>query len=358
MMSKLSLIDKLKVLADVTSSSGLFIVAIIFLIILAYLLVTINTKTKKINKISFIIIYSLIFIFSLVFYKKELFSLFDYMMNNFFILIYFPNLAIYFCFIIITNIILWVSIFNKKITNLLRNINTTIFCFIHYILILIINIITKNKLDIFKPELIYKNKEAQALIELSSVVFVVWILFLIVYKIIRMYQENQNISINTSLNKTTTDRNNTPQYITKKEIIYKNKLPENIKKTNAPNIIYGKISKKEEKFENKHNVEDNNSYLNNIPGFTFQTENQELDTMLQKTKETKNIAKELKKSKLDTKDKIQESKKSNELDIFNNLLTIDDYKRVLSILKTYQSKQQEDKNKINCDNLSELYKIK
>ena len=47
MMSKLSLLDKLKVLGDVTSSSGLFIVAIIILIALAALLITTSTKTKK-----------------------------------------------------------------------------------------------------------------------------------------------------------------------------------------------------------------------------------------------------------------------------------------------------------------------
>ena len=107
MMSKLSLLDKLKVLSDVTSSSGLFIVAIVILIALAALLITTNTKTKKISRFVCIAIYGAIIIVSILSYREELFELFDYMMNNFFIAIYFPNLAIYFAAIVTTNIILW-----------------------------------------------------------------------------------------------------------------------------------------------------------------------------------------------------------------------------------------------------------
>ena len=184
-MSKLSLLDKLKVLSDVTSSSGLFAVAILFFVILTIILITTNTKTKKISKISCIIIYGIITLITLLFYNKQLFDFFDYMMNNFFIAIYFPNLAIYFAAIITSNIILWTSIFNRKITKWIRTINTIVFSIIHYLLILIINVITKNKLDIFSQTSVYQNQDAQALIELSSTIFIIWILFLIIYKIIQ-----------------------------------------------------------------------------------------------------------------------------------------------------------------------------
>ena len=60
--------------------------------------------------------------------------------------------------------------------------------------------------------------------------------------------------------------------------------------------------------------------------------------------------------------KATSKKQSKELDILDGLLTLDDYKRVLSILKTYQSKQyknttqkstQEEPRKV--ENLSQLY---
>lgn len=59
---------------------------------------------------------------------------------------------------------------------------------ITYIFILTLNIITTNQLDVFTQESIYGNKNVQALIELSSTIFVSWILFLVIYKLIRIYQ--------------------------------------------------------------------------------------------------------------------------------------------------------------------------
>ena len=91
MMSKLSLLDKLKVLGSITSSSGLFVVAIVILIALAWLLIATSTRTKKVSKFICIAIYGSIILVSLIFYSKELSGMFDYMMNNFFIAIYFPN---------------------------------------------------------------------------------------------------------------------------------------------------------------------------------------------------------------------------------------------------------------------------
>ena len=118
-------------------------------------------------------------------YRNNLSNMLDYMMNNLFIIIYFPNLAIYLAAIITTNIILLISVFNSKIPKFLRNINVSVYCIMMYFLVLILNIIKDNNLDVFTQSSVYGNQNAQALIELSSSVFVVWIMFLITYKIIK-----------------------------------------------------------------------------------------------------------------------------------------------------------------------------
>lgn len=395
MMSKLSLLDKLKVLSDVTSSSGLFIVAIVILIVLAALLITTNTKTKKISRFACIAIYGAILIVSILFYREELFELFDYMMNNFFIAIYFPNLAIYFAAIVTTNIILWISIFNRKITKWIRTINTIIFCFIHYLLILIINIITTNKLDIFDQTSIYQNQEALALIELSSTIFIVWILFLIVYKVIRIYQQNQETNTNEELESQQHERQirkeSTQEPIIKTETIIKRKLPDSITKTEVPLIIQGNIRKKapEENiidFMKSATPTQDNSYLTDIPDPILAESPQFLDIMLRdqeimkplksdkQPKTTKIIEKSPRKQRnitvikepkivekqtirKDRKKEVEmiEAKKKKELDIFDGLLTLEDYKRVLSVLKTYQ---QQEKKEIKKEDLEELYQRK
>lgn len=394
MMSKLSLLDKLKVLSDVTSSSGLFIVAIVILIALAALLITTNTKTKKISRFVCIAIYGAIIIVSILFYREELFELFDYMMNNFFIAIYFPNLAIYFAAIVTTNIILWISIFNRKITKWIRTINTIIFCFIHYLLILIINIITTNKLDIFDQTSIYENQEALALIELSSTIFVVWILFLIIYKIIRIYQDNQEINPKEELENSPLEkeiRKELPKEpIIKTETIIKRKLPDSIKKTEVPSIIQGNIRKKQPEniidFMKSATPTQDNSYLMDIPDPILNESPQFLDIMLRdqeimkplksekqpKTtkivekpprkqrnitviKEPKLVEKKTLRKEMKKEAEVVKSKQQKELDIFDSLLTLEDYKRVLSVLKTYQ---QQEKKEIKKEDLEELYRRK
>ena len=394
MMSKLSLLDKLKVLSDVTSSSGLFIVAIVILIALAALLITTNTKTKKISRFVCIAIYGAIIIVSILFYREELFELFDYMMNNFFIAIYFPNLAIYFAAIVTTNIILWISIFNRKITKWIRTINTIIFCFIHYLLILIINIITTNKLDIFDQTSIYENQEALALIELSSTIFVVWILFLIIYKIIRIYQDNQEINPKEELENSPWEkeiRKELPKDpIIKTETIIKRKLPDSIKKTEVPSIIQGNIRKKQPEniidFMKSATPTQDNSYLMDIPDPILNESPQFLDIMLRdqeimkplksekqpKTtkivekppkkqrnitviKEPKLVEKKTLRKEMKKEVEVVKSKQQKELDIFDSLLTLEDYKRVLSVLKTYQ---QQEKKEIKKEDLEELYRRK
>ena len=394
MMSKLSLLDKLKVLSDVTSSSGLFIVAIVILIALTALLITTNTKTKKISSFVCIAIYGAIIIVSILFYREELFELFDYMMNNFFIAIYFPNLAIYFAAIVTTNIILWISIFNRKITKWIRTINTIIFCFIHYLLILIINIITTNKLDIFDQTSIYENQEALALIELSSTIFVVWILFLIIYKIIRIYQDNQEINPKEELENSPWEkeiRKELPKDpIIKAETIIKRKLPDSIKKTEVPSIIQGNIRKKQPEniidFMKSATPTQDNSYLMDIPDPILNESPQFLDIMLRdqeimkplksekqpKTtkivekpprkqrnitviKEPKLVEKKTLRKEMKKEVEVVKSKQQKELDIFDSLLTLEDYKRVLSVLKTYQ---QQEKKEIKKEDLEELYRRK
>ena len=190
-MTKMSFIDKLGVLVEVSKNSNLFIVAVFMLGIIGYLLYNINKKNMKNAKRIYLGAALVILVITLVVYHDSIAKMFDYMMNNFFIAVYFPNVAIYLAALIITNIILYISIFNYKVSNLIKNINIIVYCILNYILILILNVVVSKKLDVFTQASIYQNKQAQALIELSSVIFIVWILFLIVYRIIMIYLKKE-----------------------------------------------------------------------------------------------------------------------------------------------------------------------
>ena len=228
-MEKLSFIDKLKVLIDVSTSSNLFLLVIAFFFFLGIVFYTTNNKNKNSTRSIYIACILFVVIFLLVSYYKSIGNLVDYLVNNLFILIYFPNLAAYLTAIVIMNIILIVSLFNFKISKLIRNINITVYCVLNYILALILDLISKYKLDIFSTESVYQNRSAQALIELSSIIFVVWILFLIIYRLIMIYLKKEY-------------KPPVKKVVVKKKVRV---LPDYINETTIPNIV--RTGYKEEK---------------------------------------------------------------------------------------------------------------
>lgn len=227
-MGDLSLLEKLKVFVDVSSSSGICIASVFILLFLAFMFLTTNRKNAKGSKLLFIGIYTVLVLVMLFQYRDSLYDMFDYMMNNFFIVFYFPNLAIYLAAIFATNVILMVSIFNFKEDKLLKIMNTIIYCMIHYLLILILNIVNIKKLDVFSQSSVYGNEKTSALISLTSIIFVVWIIFLVIYKIIRHLQNgHQEQAVQT-------------QYV---EVPVK-KVNPNITGIEAPKIVNGGMKKK------------------------------------------------------------------------------------------------------------------
>lgn len=222
-MIQTSFSEKLKVLVDVSSSSGICIASIFLLIFVGALFLTTNRKNAKSSKKLYLSIYALLIVIMLIRYYSSLTNMYEYMMNNFFIGFYFPNLAIYLAAIILTNIILWNTVFNFKEDKLLKYINTTVYCMIHYLLILVLNVITTNKLDVFDQSSVYKNTDAASLISLSSTIFIIWICFMIIYKIIRKTQK----------------KNEKVRIPVRRIVRYKKKLPENYQPIELPETLLG-----------------------------------------------------------------------------------------------------------------------
>ena len=228
-MTQTTILEKLKIVFDVSMSSKLFIAVIAFIILLAVVALKTNKKNVQRGKLVYGLTYAAILIAILIFYHESLGKMFDYMMNNFFIVLYFPNVAVYLAAIIITNIILLVSVFNFKTPKLVRNINIVVYGIIHYLLALVLNVISENKLDIFSQVSVYGNKDAQAIIEFSSAIFIIWIIFLIFYKIIRKYQKKDVVPV-------------------KRKVIVKKvrALPEGIAEVEVPLFVKAQPKKHEE----------------------------------------------------------------------------------------------------------------
>ena len=221
-MEKMTIGKVLSIFFQVMMSYKLSLLILLLLGILVYILISTKNKSVKKTKKIYLGVYILLIVIIILLFYKDIYTFFDYMMNNLFIAIYFPNLAIYFAALIISNIIVLVSIFNDKITRLVRNINIIVFTIINYILILLINVISVNNLDIYSRKSIYENASAYGLIELSSLIFMIWIIFLVIFTGIRKYQ----------------NRNKKEEIA--RRVIYKEKpkrqLPSNIVRINPPKL--------------------------------------------------------------------------------------------------------------------------
>lgn len=352
-MKNISFIDKIKVLADVSSSSGICIASIFIILFIAITLLSINKKNSKKMKIVFAIAYIVLIAVMLFVYQSSLTSMFDYMMNNFFIVVYFPNLAIYLAAIIASNIIVWKTVFNKKKDKVIKTINIIIYSLMHYLLILILNVVSTAKLDVFDNQSVYGNDKALALIGLSSTIFIVWIIFMIIYSIIRKTQtKNTEEEVKT---------------VVKVKTVYKSKLPANILEIAKPkkvkevmkyklpsNIIEIAIPK-QVKEVTKYQLPKNTGVIKAprvIKDYGIK------QVVAPKLANIANIEKAEFKAKKHIKLIDFETKEEQQLKAYDSILSLEDYKTVLDLLKnknkesnTYDdyniNHKQAIKNKVN-----------
>lgn len=194
-MAAPSLLEKISILLEVSKSSIFFIIALALMVFFGLVLITTNRMNVKSSRKLFILLYVFILVSIFTIYKDSISQMIEYLMNNLFQIIYFPNLAVYFAAIIIINIILWFSVFNFKTPTIIKNINIVVYLIISYLLVVLLSIVNSQKLDVFNQTSIYSNRSAQAIIELSSMLFITWIILLILYKAIMVYLTRDKVSV-------------------------------------------------------------------------------------------------------------------------------------------------------------------
>ena len=190
-MSPVSLNEKLKIIWSVISSSPLYLIFFVAIALLVYLFSTTSSFNKKQSRKTYILVYSAFFIYLAIQYGGSLSTLIDYAVNQVFIGYYFPNIVIYILILLIATIITLVTIFRKNTTRILKILNSVVYGFLVYFLILILSVVNNLKIDVFDLKQLYSSNKVRSLLEISMFLFVVWILVLIVYRFICIYQEKK-----------------------------------------------------------------------------------------------------------------------------------------------------------------------
>lgn len=182
-MLQLTLLEKLQILFDLILASPFFIFLLIFTILVFIILLdSKNYKKKQIQRYIFGI-YALVFIAVVIKHHSSFLSVFDYLINNVFIIFYFPNIAVYAVMIIIINIIMLKSIFSKK-DKIIRTVNMASYSLIMYLMLLVIYTITSENIDVYSELSMYSNSTVLTLVELSNILFVIWMALLLINKLL------------------------------------------------------------------------------------------------------------------------------------------------------------------------------
>ena len=179
MMSYLSIVEKFKILFDMILD-----VKFIFIFLGVLVIATFLYLIKKINNRKYIMIITLSLLLILgidiVINYKELAEVFDNFMTIFFSNIYFPSVYVYVGTLLIVAIAFITSMFSKMLNKIYKIINGITFVMNNILLVIILNIIAKNKIDVFTPNELYTNINLVAVLEISIGLFVLWVLSLIV----------------------------------------------------------------------------------------------------------------------------------------------------------------------------------
>ena len=243
---------------------------LVVLVFLTIIFITTDGSNRKQSKKTYIILYLAFFAFIGIQYGESIVTVLDYAVNEIFYTYYFPNIVIYLIMLIVTNVILWKTIFSEKNDKKLKIINSCAFSIIVYLFILGISAINNLNLDIFNITELYSSNQVRSILELSMLIFTFWIVLLVIYHLIKKFQYKHNIIKTEEFTNYNiiNDFNIDKAYKVPKTRIYIEEEKKEEPKIEKPSLepgftleeykVMSKILKEEQEQKRKEETEDNN----------------------------------------------------------------------------------------------------
>ena len=178
-MKYTNIFDKMSYLINMIGESSIYPIFLIIITLLTILLISKKIKNNKVI-VMMIISYLIMFIIIISNHPRSLSRVFDSISTNLFSNIYFPSTQVYLFTMLIIDIITITSILDKKRNKAYRIANGICFFTTKFLLVLILDVVGKKKIDIFSKKSLFSNTNLVVLLELSIGVFIIWLLSLLV----------------------------------------------------------------------------------------------------------------------------------------------------------------------------------
>lgn len=178
-MTYLSIIEKLQILFK-TILDFKFILVFTILVLIFTLLYVLRKFNGRKYILCMTLLFGMVFGISIISNYKILAKTFDNFATILFGNIYFPSIYVYIGVLVISFIVFITSILNVKLKRVYKIINSIMFVINNILFVVILNIIAKNKIDIFSVNSLYSDITLVALLELSMGLFILWVLSIVV----------------------------------------------------------------------------------------------------------------------------------------------------------------------------------
>lgn len=178
---ELHLIEKFNLIFKFMFSSFLSIeMLLISILLLVILIINLKQKNKTFQFISLAIYLGFVLgiMISYTSYVKTCIDSFVKAILNYF---YFPSTITYFFIIIFVTAMILYSIFSNKMTGFKKIFNFICFSLIYFFFMSFISLAAYDGVDIADVSILYQNNTILALVQVSNIVLLVWILFTMFY---------------------------------------------------------------------------------------------------------------------------------------------------------------------------------
>ena len=173
-MKYTNIIEKLLCIVNLVKNNWIYLV---FLGIIAFFLVIVIAK--KISRKHFFMVVFVSYIgvlgYTIFSHLNELVVVFNSLVDQFFTNLYFPSVYVYLFVLVMIDIVSIVSFFRVSESNTYKWINGVFFFMIQFVFVLILDLLSKNEIDIFSKVSLFSNKDLVMMLEFSINLFLVWL---------------------------------------------------------------------------------------------------------------------------------------------------------------------------------------
>ena len=203
-MADLSITQKIKLFFNTAVSTPFFILYAVIGIFLVVFMIFDIKKKKRFSKVIYILSGLFLISFFFIKYFNVILKVIDSFVEIILKALYFPNLGIYVVMLIITNGTFIYNLISKKTSKSAKGITGVINIIIDFIFIMIVGIISSEKIDVTSEVKLYSDTTILTLLQISMALFASQYLLLLLimasHKFKRFDKKDNKLVVDNSIN--------------------------------------------------------------------------------------------------------------------------------------------------------------